>query len=94
MAYSERPKNKNVVATLQKGLTDARVFTSKMPQEVCVLLGCKTRLLCRSCRCGCLCFRFTTSAAFRLSTAFLAIASAERYLSVPERQVSITLALL
>ena len=36
MAATERPKNKNVMQTLQNGLADCRVFSSRMPQDVCM----------------------------------------------------------
>lgn len=39
LAHSEKPRNKNVMATVEKGLTDVRVFSGKMPRDVVVPLG-------------------------------------------------------
>ena len=39
MCHSERPRNKNVAATIARGLTETRVFTHKMPTDVCMCLA-------------------------------------------------------
>ena len=39
VAAAERPNNKNVKATIEKGLTDVRVFSSRMPDCVAMLLA-------------------------------------------------------
>lgn len=45
MAQQEQPNNKAVKATIEKGLTGVRVFTAKMPQDVCVYLASSEREL-------------------------------------------------
>ena len=37
VAAAERPNNKNVKATIEKGLSDVRVFSNRMP-ECCAML--------------------------------------------------------